>query len=213
LHKFLANSYSTTLASKRTGDIIKAASGKRREYDLVEYHRINEEQSTTYREIYERHVNDYPELRVLSLGCGTTEPAYAREMGIKHVTFVDLALPEAAYLKYPEVLRLDRNYTHLPAESFDVVVSVLSMFKLDFPRSIGEMVRLLAPGGRTLIVESYNSTKRGGKGWVNLGIAETAAHYGLEVLPPKQLGARLVLIEVRKGASNGKAEAKVETGW
>jgi hypothetical protein len=184
VHKFLANSRSVTAIAKRRGDLLVPRKG--RPLDLEAYAGLIEEWDRqqgdrgTFRHAY-AEVEARPRARVLSLGCGTPEPAYARERGIGNVTFVDPLLPEAFYASHPEVLRRDRNDTGLPGHSFDLVLSFFSMFARDYRRSLEEMERLLAPRGRMVIMESYQSTSRGGKAWVRKGIRQVLRRMGFDV--------------------------------
>ena len=184
MHKFLANSRSVTTIAKRRGDLIVPRRGK--PLDLAAYAKAIEEwdrqqgDSGTFRHAY-AEAKATPSTRIASLGCGTSEPAYARREGMRNVTFVDPLLPEAFYASYPEVLRRDRNDTGLAEGSFDLVLSFFSMFAKDYRRSLEEMARLLAPKGRMVIMESYQSTSRGGKSWVRKGIGRVLGKMGFDV--------------------------------
>jgi ubiquinone/menaquinone biosynthesis C-methylase UbiE len=98
--------------------------------------------------------------RVLDLGCGTGYPALlaAQAVGNKgHVTGLDLAEAMLAVArKKAKTLGLD-NVTFKPADvttlsfesaSFDAVISRFClMFLPDIPKAVGEIARVLKPGG------------------------------------------------------------------
>ena len=167
---------SERLIRGREGDII--GSGKKR-VDVGVYARANEaaaEENGQALEIYETYVVTNRDKVVLALGCGTTEPAIAREFGLSNVTFVDPFLSGADRARFPEVLPLDRNdLAALPDGSYDVAVSCLSMFSQNKERSVAEMHRKLRPGGYAVIREPK------GRNWVKkLGGVLEAAGFSVE---------------------------------
>ena len=112
-------------------------------------------------------------LSALDVGCG--EGRFCRmlkDAGVPRVTGVDptLALLTAARARDPEGTYLEGSAERLPLEdaSFDLVVSYLSLIDIpDFRAALGEMARVLKPGGSLLIanLNSFN-TAGGDAGWV-----------------------------------------------
>ncbi len=98
--------------------------------------------------------------RVLDIGCGNgalltaLEPRIASGVGVD-VSESMLAFAQARAATRPK-LRFVQAHTHaLPFEAFafDVVISFLSFRYLDWERSWPEIRRVLAPGGRFLLID------------------------------------------------------------
>lgn len=108
----------------------------------------------------------------LDVGCG--EGRFCRMLGQAgiQVTGIDptQALLSAARVRDPKGTYLEGLAEQLPFAdgSFDLVVSYLSLIDIpDFRAAIGEMARVLKPGG-TLLIANLNSfnTANGDSGWV-----------------------------------------------
>jgi ubiquinone/menaquinone biosynthesis C-methylase UbiE len=102
---------------------------------------------------------------VLDLGCGNGMISeYLSDWSEAHVTgldYVPLAVQQAQERTRSKVDRLafvvgDINALELPPNTFDAVISIDSLyFSSDYTRTIGELVRLLRPGGQMGIYFSY----------------------------------------------------------
>lgn len=112
-------------------------------------------------------------LHVADIGCG--EGRTSRMLAERGASVVGFDLIEAfvklASERHPSGTYVRANAEQLPAkdDSFDMVISVLSLLDIpDYRRAIGEMARILKPGG-LLIVANASSMNTAGDGWVKDG--------------------------------------------
>lgn len=103
-------------------------------------------------------------LRVLDYGCGEGRHSFLLlERGARHVTGIDVsevrvgqAVRRAGELGVSDsttFLAADAHATPFEAGSFDLIVGANILHHLEFERAIGELRRLLKPGGRAVFVE------------------------------------------------------------
>lgn len=107
-----------------------------------------------------KHLPQNNSLRVLDVGCGNgallaeLSPRILRGAGVdKSSKMVELARRRAAGFPQLSFHQIDAPSLPLPEESFDVVISFMSFRYLDWDPMMNEMRRVLAPGGKVLIVD------------------------------------------------------------
>ena len=106
--------------------------------------------------------------RVLDIGCGTGSFLRALEDLVAEAWGVDISqgmidqarkrTPEGGKLHFD---RIDGPQLPFPDSSFDVVMSVLSFRYLDWDPLIQEVLRVLKPGGRLLVIDMVAAPLKG----------------------------------------------------
>ncbi|MBX7149706.1 class I SAM-dependent methyltransferase [bacterium] len=99
-------------------------------------------------------------LRVLDIGCGNgallgrLSPYLAKGCGVDaSLTMIETAAKRWGTSGYLEFKTVDSPSLPYPNQSFDAVISLLSFRYLDWDPLMNEMRRVLAPGGKILIVD------------------------------------------------------------
>lgn len=142
----------------RVNDLFAAVAPR---YDL-----INDLQSLGLHRAWKRRLvtlaDPRPGQRALDLCCGTGDVAFALAARGADVTGLDFSAPMLAVAEKraatapsaPCFLRGDAQYIPFPDSSFDVVTISYGLRNLaDLERGLGEMLRVLKPGGRLLILD------------------------------------------------------------
>ena len=160
-------------------------------FDLDPGHRIGSKaERAAWMELFRRHLGDAQERRLLDLASGTGEIALlCHDLGFR-VTGLDWAEPmlDRARAKAKAAgatvtfLQADAERTMLPAGSQDVIVTRHLVWTLIDPvAAFAEWFRVLAPGGRLLVIDGDFVT-RGLISWVLsrlLGMAGRAVEGGM----------------------------------
>ncbi|KPI15336.1 Methyltransferase type 11 [Actinobacteria bacterium OK074] len=149
--------------------------------------------------------------RVLDVGCGTgyLTRRMATVAGPEgSVTGVDPSPPVLAYARHKRQRGQQAPCTYregtaealdLPDASFDTVVTSLMLHHLPEelrPAALGEMCRVLRPGGRLLVVEFRPPSSRIGRHLVHGGLGHAMSHNRIDLLDGLVTGAGF---EVRGG--------------
>jgi ubiquinone/menaquinone biosynthesis C-methylase UbiE len=149
-------------------------------YPMLEFSPPNEDVDTTYDAVaplyddtfedisvradelrwLRRQLSGLPAPRLLDVGCGTGSFLRAIENLVAHADGVDLSAgmlararqrsPEGGKLHFT---RIDGPQLPFPDDTFDAVTSVLSFRYLDWDPVIGEILRVLKPGGRLFVID------------------------------------------------------------
>jgi ubiquinone/menaquinone biosynthesis C-methylase UbiE len=133
-----------------------------------------------------------PGERVLDVACGTglvTFAAAAKVGPAGHVVGVDIsdnmvelarARADEQALDHVRVARMDAEHLDLPDATFDAAVCALGlMYVPDVPKAVGEMTRVLVPGGR-VVAAVWGQRSR--CGWADI-FPIVDAHVKTEVCP------------------------------
>jgi len=111
-----------------------------------------------------------PRPRVLELGCGTgavlraLAPCVASAVGVDiSASMLERASTRAHGIDNLSFVRIPDSSLPFAEGSFDVVISFLSFRYLDWPRSFAEVRRVLADGGRFLLLDLVAAPMRPGE--------------------------------------------------
>jgi hypothetical protein len=145
------------------------------------YHVVNSEQNKKWgagapcQFVYDHYVLPFlrhaKEGRALDLACGLDGPTIIHNFGLSdRVDFVD------ADIHLPQdlgIIRRDRRDTGLPRHNYDLIVSILGMFKRYAEDSVREMRELIKNSGKIIVVESHKDKK-----WVKYTLPTLFEKYG-----------------------------------
>jgi SAM-dependent methyltransferase len=119
-----------------------------------------------------RHLPGDSKPRVLDIGCGNgallvqLADCIAAGAGVdKSPRMIELAARRGAQHPHLRFQVVSEPVLPFPNESFDVVISFMSFRYLDWDPMVNEIRRVLAPGGRILIVDMAASPVRARDGW------------------------------------------------